>query len=472
MVWRNTVVLLTLFVISPTSFLASPGNAALDAARTDYALHFFSIEAHVRMAKALYDQGERLQAFYILETARREHFSQEEFDRAFRQIFRREKFDNSSAAEDVLQHRLAQSPNDFRALIRLADIYISRSDFGKAEPLLEQAGRIRPNEYSPVEALTEIYRRTNRESQARSTEWLWLNAHPGSVESYATEIERASPQKGLVVVDEALKRYPDSAVLHYDHGALLHQANDLQGAEREFARAAELAPDSALIQGWMARFYLKSKQDLPRAFDHYIRAYFLDPDFYDTEYAESRIRKLANQLSQAALEKGLPQDGKPDPLLDELSPAVMDLVLEALKAEWDPDALPTVVGLLHEDDEQNRWNAMQLIATHADASFDAQLSPLLEDPDLPARGMAAYIAVIRWHERAFPIIQKWFEHPAALIRFDAISALAMEGGNTGRQMVQRYLESGNEPDEHLRKIIPKILAEQQIKPAPAQSKPR
>ncbi len=59
------------------------------------AFNFFSVQLHVRLAKALHDKGQRLPAFYILEIARREHFSQEEFDRAFRQIFRGEAFDKS-----------------------------------------------------------------------------------------------------------------------------------------------------------------------------------------------------------------------------------------------------------------------------------------------------------------------------------------------------------------------------------------
>src|SRR5690348_579253 len=315
---RNAMALVVLVAFSVAPIRASSDNPSLDAARADYALHFFSIEAHVRLAKALYDQGERLQAFYILETARRDHFSQAEFDRAFRRIFRGDNFDNGPDAEAALHTRLGQSPDDFDALNKLADVYISRSDFGKAEPLLERASHLRPNEYQPVEALIEIYRRTDRENQAKSTEWLWLNAHPGSVESYVTQVERATPDRALAIAHEALERYPNSAVLHYDLGALLHQNHDLQGTKREFTRAAELAPESAMIQGWMGRFYLKSKDDQPRAFDHYLKAYFLDPDFYDTEYAEGRITKLADQLSHAAMEKGPPQEGKPDPLLKEL----------------------------------------------------------------------------------------------------------------------------------------------------------
>ncbi len=316
-----------------------------------------------------------------------------------------------------------------------------------------------------MEALTAIYERTGRESKAKSTRWLWLNAHPDSAEAVATRIEKTRPEQGLMLIDEALKRYPTSAVLHYDRAALLHKTGDAKGAQAEFHRAAELEPNSALIEGWMARFYLKTANDAPQAFDHYLKAYFLNPDFYDTEFAEERILKLANQLAVQALEKGLPPEGQRDPLLDELRPAVMGQIIEALNHSWDPDALSLLADMLHEDDEQNRWNAMQLIARHVDASFDKQLTRLLEDPDLRARGMAGYIAAKRWDRKALPILEKRLGDPAVLIRFDAISALAMDGGGAGRAIVQRYAQSGKEPDSRLRDIIPKILEEQKLKQA-------
>ena len=460
------LVLVCLSQAAGTSILASDGDdGLLDAARRDYAFHFFSVEAHVRFAKALYDQGQRLQAFFVLETARRQHFSQAEFDEAFRKVFHSQTFDNSTERESALRAALAKNPDDFDSLTRLADLHISRAEFDKATPLLERASRIRPAEYSPVEALIAIYERTGREPKAKSTRWLWLNAHPDSVEAYAVRIEKAKPEQGLTLVDEALKRYPDSAVLHYDRAALLHQTSDAKAAEAEFHRAAELQPDSALIEGWMARFYLKTANDAPQAFDHYLKAYFLNPDFYDTEYAEERISKLARQLAVASLEKGLPPEGQRDPLLDELRPAVMGQILEALEQRWDPDALSLLVDMLHEDDEQNRWNAMQLIAGHVDASFDKQIEQLLEDPDLRARGMAGYLAAKRWDKKALPILQKRLDDPAVLIRFDAISALAMNGGSAGRAIVQRYAQSGKEPDSRLRDIIPKILEEQKMKQA-------
>jgi len=82
------IALVTLLGLPLAPPLASSDKGSLEAARAEYALHFFSAEAHVRLARTLYDQGERLQSFYILESARRDHFTQEDFDRAFRRIFR------------------------------------------------------------------------------------------------------------------------------------------------------------------------------------------------------------------------------------------------------------------------------------------------------------------------------------------------------------------------------------------------
>src|SRR5215467_8084838 len=102
---------------------------ALDAARKEYALHFFSADAHVNLAKQQYDHGDRLQAFFTLEAARRHHFEQDEFTRAFRRIFRGDTFDNSPQAEAGLRAKIQASPSDSESLSKLADIYISREAF-------------------------------------------------------------------------------------------------------------------------------------------------------------------------------------------------------------------------------------------------------------------------------------------------------------------------------------------------------
>jgi hypothetical protein len=79
--------------------------------------------------------------------------------------------------------------------------------------------------------------------------------------------------------------------------------------------------------------------------------------------------------------------------------------------------------------------------------------------------MAGYIAAKRWNKRALPILEKRLNDPTVLIRFDATSALAMDGGSVGREIAQRYAQSGKESDSHLREMIPKILEEHKAKSA-------
>ena len=47
------------------------------------------------------------------------------------------------------------------------------------------------------------------------------------------------------------------------------------------------------MQAWAGRFFLKAASKPAEALDYYFRAYFLEPDYYETEYVESRIARLA-----------------------------------------------------------------------------------------------------------------------------------------------------------------------------------
>src|SRR5215472_8891749 len=58
----RTVVLLTIITLLAPSLWAD--DTALEAARHEYALPFFSVDAHVNLAKQQYEHGDRLQAFY------------------------------------------------------------------------------------------------------------------------------------------------------------------------------------------------------------------------------------------------------------------------------------------------------------------------------------------------------------------------------------------------------------------------
>src|SRR5215472_1285429 len=384
------------------------GDDALEAARREYALHFFSVDAHVALAKQQFDHGDKLQAFYTLETARREHFEQQDFTRSFRRIFLGDTFDNSPKAEAALQAKVNASPTDFDSLTKLADIYISREDWTRAIPLLERASKLRPDDFSPVAALGEVYTHMERYKEWKSVIAAWTKDHPESLDAYHVRIDDLLNQDNSMaagpVVDEALKKYPDDAALHFDLGIVKERSGDIADTQREFEKAVQLGPKVAHIQGWAARFYWIRKIDMRRALDLYLNAYFLDPDFYDSEYAEERIQRLSRQVADSLKERARGEDIPPDLL--PLLPAMEKLVLKLASESWTANSAQKLLRIMGSEDEVNRATAMKILADHGDASLDQKISPLLEDPDLRKRGMAGYLAVQWRKEKAFPLMKK------------------------------------------------------------------
>ena len=110
-----------------------------------------------------------------------------------------------------------------------------------------------------------------------------------------------------------------------------------------------------------------------------------------------------------------------------------------------------MVQLLGHDDLGVRWEATQALKTKVDGSFDTQLKALLQDVDLRKRGLAAYIAVHRWKNDSFGIMKSLLADESQLVRFDAISALIMEGGLAGRKVALAH--AAHEPNATLKKLI-------------------
>jgi len=428
---------------------------ALEAAQRNYVLQFFSLDAHVNLAKQQCDRGNRLQAFYTLETARREHFEQAEFTKAFRRIFLGDKFDNSPQAEAALRAQVQASPSDCDALNKLADIYISRQEWTSAIPLLQRASKVNPQDFLPVAALAQVYERMNQKDKAKSTALLWVKSHPESPEAYNVRINELLQQEksdARPLVDEALSKYPDDANLHFNLGIVLERANDVAGAQREFEKAAHLGAKVGHIQGWVARFYYMRKIDMRRALDLYLNAYFLDPEFYETEFAEDRIRRIAPAVAQALMEKSGSQDFPP-----ELLPAAEKVVLRHAEAHWGAGDEEKLLKIMGSEDEVNRATAMMLLGEHPSPGLKEQATQLLNDPDPRKRGMAAYLAVKWGNENAFALMKKWLEDPAELVRFDAISALLQNGGSQGRKLASEYARSGKETNPQLRSLLSDAL---------------
>lgn len=71
---------------------------------------------------------------------------------------------------------------------------------------------------------------------------------------------KKDPAAAKKLLAEALDKFPKDGPLLFNMGVILQEEKKLKEAEDHFIRAAEAAKDSAHIQGWTGRFFLKVKE--------------------------------------------------------------------------------------------------------------------------------------------------------------------------------------------------------------------
>lgn len=255
----------------------------------------------------------------------------------------------------------------------------------------------------------------------------------------------------LALLAEAAAKFPAEPGFHFYLAGLYLREDNLKEAERLYLKAAELAPDSSFIQSWVGRFFFKAMPDDQRALEHYLKAYLLDPHAYETEYVESRIPKLLFRTAEARLNERLKSGVPLAQLTEDPNHYVAALAVSEMAKAWKPAYQEILVGLLRHPDVFVRWNATMVLKEKVDASFDPTLRALLQDKDLIVRGLAAYIAVRRWKAASFDLMRRMLREEAQILRFDAVSALLMDGGPAGRQIAFDHL--AREPHPRLREVI-------------------
>lgn len=229
----------------------------------------------------------------------------------------------------------------------------------------------------------------------------------------------------------------------FKKGVELLSAGETKQAEEHFVRAAELSPHSVQVQSWVGRFFFKERRDDLRALQFYLNAYFLDPHAYETEFVESRIRRINYDQATFRFRQLMQSGAALEEILKEPNPTVLVLALEWVLEQWQPSYLKPLLQVMAHDDEEVRWLAHEAIKKNVDRSFDGNLKALLQDSDLRIKGLAAYISVHLWKQQSFNVLRDMLREEAQLLRFDAISALAMEGGSEGRRILiaRRRFES-------------------------------
>ena len=326
---------------------AQNGNPELARLRAQLALDYLKPAPHLALARYYWSKGDRLQAFYISEYARRARFPVETFDPAF------------------------------------------QSSFGGASRL-------------------------------------------GGSQGAATWLEQSN---------QGAKKEPDGdkqTESIFNKAAELQRLGKLKQAEELFVKAAELSPDSVYIQSWVGRFFYKVKADNERALHYYLNAYFLDAHAYETEFVESRIRKINWEAATNRYRQMIKSGAAPNKILDDSNPTVAVIALEQMSVQWKPEYLKSVLEQMSHDDETVRWQATEAIMKNVNRSFDETLLTLLADGDLRKRGLAAYIAVHLWKQESFDVLRNMLREKAELLRFDALSALTLHGGSEGLRIVLEH----------------------------------
>jgi FOG: HEAT repeat len=230
---------------------------------------------------------------------------------------------------------------------------------------------------------------------------------------------------------------PDAAKTAFETASNLVTQQKYDEAEGYFKKANDIYDRSFFINAWIGRFYYKAKSDNSRALPFYFKAYFLYPHAYETEYAEYRIRAIAIPEAEISFNE-LRKSGKTlAELARDPNPLVTSMAVQEMAKNWKQEYVPALVEVISNDDSALRWGAFTILQKYMGASFDPMVDSFLSDKDLRKRGLAAYSIVERSGPERFRILEKMLSDDAELVRFEAISALALKGGAEGKQMLQK-----------------------------------
>jgi tetratricopeptide (TPR) repeat protein len=187
----QAIIVMWALLVGPSCEKRSAGSTvqtqgpSLSQLRADYAMRFLEPAPHMALAKYFRDKGNRIQAFYILETARRNRFEESEFNKAFALAFRgSQPPDYSQTAEVALLNEHAHDPNSIQTIVKLADIYISREDWGKAKDYILKAIQLQPADFENTDALARVFRLEGKPEESDRLLREYSQKYPETLDGY------------------------------------------------------------------------------------------------------------------------------------------------------------------------------------------------------------------------------------------------------------------------------------------------
>jgi tetratricopeptide (TPR) repeat protein len=435
-------------VLSMTTDCIRADDPAGDSARKEYARRYLEPDAHMLLAKYLVDTGKKAMAFCLMENAR-QRFGDDLFNLAHLKVFARSKpIVTDEASEKQLLETLKSKPDDVETTALLADVYAVRGDFERAAEFAEKACKLAPESFECVDRLNLINELRQHGAEAERAYGDFVKRNPDSSEAYSQRIFdllKTDKNEASRLIDEGCQKHPQDGDLLLHRAWLQAEQGRLDDAEKTYLQAVALEPRSSATQGSLGRFYLKQKHDEEKSIECYLNAYFVNPHYYDGEFAEFRLSEMLKTRDKSKYQELRKHAADAGALLQHDDFMVVSQALREIDQNWRPEYLEPMVALLTHDYEGVRWRATQALANHADDGFDPRLRELLKDPNDYRRGCAAYIAANRWKEKSFDDLRRLLKDESQLVQYDAISALMMTEIPEAKTLVREEVKDPKNP---------------------------
>ena len=452
----NTLTVVSLLLPWLAISMATPALAddELVKLRHELALNYFEPLYHVKLAKYLYDKGDRHTAFQVLTQARNHWFSRDyphtkhrfrDFEKAYWLVFK--GIDTSEEASTAIHARLKKTPNDFDTLYAAGKYYSVVADFDRAETYFRQAVKLKPTDVGLVDFLASVMVKGDK-SQDDVSQLLKGIAkdHPKSEIALLDkfrELDDRDQASNTAMLKKAVKDFPNCGYFHYFLASNLTKAAKFDEAAKHFELAKKTYP-TADLHTQRSYFYSVHRKDNPRALECFLDAYFEDLEIY-TENTGRWFKKLRNEIALKRLDDADPKKASYVRLLEDANPDLVTETIKRMDKAWRPEYFPALVKVMSHDSPVVRWNATTCIRDHAAAAFVKKHEAMLTDKDLRRRGLSFYIFLRYKGANGIKVLEPALQHKSHLIRYDALSALQQEGGLAGGLRIRRHAKVEQQP---------------------------